>query len=247
MPLAPVKRKRATDEVYDSLRAAILNRAFSPGERLLGDSLAKQLGVSLTPVRHALNQLAVEGLIEIHPRSGTYVASMTPETVTETFEIRVVLEKLAARRAVTRVTDEDLAEFDHLLALMAKPVRQEADLQAHETHNLTFHRKLIETAASQSLLNIYESLHAHIQIARIHAQEGRQIAQLKPRLEQEAREHQAIVEALRARSAPRLEAAVENHILRAEQSLRAALSAPRIGNAKPTIAKSALHQRAKNQ
>lgn len=223
MPLAPLRKKRATDEVYESLRSAILTRLFLPGQRLLSDELASQLGVSLTPIRHALSQLAVEGLIEVHPRSGTYVASMTPDEVEETFEIRAALEALAASRAVKRVTPEDLAGLDELLQRLAEPVRSEEDRKAHESANLEFHRRLLEISGSKKLLELYESLHAHIQIARIHASEGTNFAALRPRLQQEQREHEAIVAALRQRSASKLQTALRDHIGRAEASLLAAL------------------------
>lgn len=223
MQLAPLRKKRATDEVYEALRSAILTRLFLPGQRLLSDDLARQLGVSLTPIRHALSQLAVEGLIEVHPRSGTYVASMSPDEVVETFEIRAALEALAASRAVKRVTDEDLAQLDSLLHRLAAPVRTEEDRKSHEAANLEFHRRLLEISGSKKLLEIYESLHAHIQIARIHASEGTNFAALKPRLEQEQREHEAIVAALRQRSATKLQTALREHIGRAEESLLAAL------------------------
>jgi DNA-binding GntR family transcriptional regulator len=223
MALTPLRKKRATDEVYESLRAAILTRLFVPGQRLLSDELARELGVSLTPVRHALNQLAVEGLIEVHPRSGTYVASMSAEEVAETFEIRAALEALAAARAVKRVSETDLEQFEGLLKRLAVPVRTEEDRKRHESANLDFHRKLFEIAGSKRLLEMYESLHAHIQIARIHAQEGSNIAALRPRFSQEQQEHEAIVKALRQKSAAKLEAALREHISRAEASLLGAL------------------------
>ena len=58
-----------TDEVYDVMRRSILTNVFRPGQRLPIEEIANQLGVSLTPVRHAIQQLATEGLIEIRPRS----------------------------------------------------------------------------------------------------------------------------------------------------------------------------------
>jgi GntR family transcriptional regulator, rspAB operon transcriptional repressor len=223
MPLAPLRKKRATDEVYEALRAAILTRLFLPGQRLLSEDLSRQLGVSLTPIRHALSQLAVEGLIEVHPRSGTYVASISVEEVEETFEIRAALEALAATRAAKRVTDADLLRFDALLNSLAQPVRTEEERRLHESANLDFHRKILEIAGSKKLLEIYESLHAHIQIARIHASEGANFAALKPRFDQEQREHEAVVAALRQRSASKLQAALREHIGRAEESLLGAL------------------------
>lgn len=222
MALAPLRKKRATDEVYDSLRAAILTRLFLPGQRLLADELCEQLGVSLTPVRHALQQLAVEGLVEIHPRSGTYVASISAEDLAETFEIRLALELLAGKRAIHRWTAVASKTMNDLLKSLAKPVRNEESMKQHESHNLNFHFALFDIAGSRKLRELYESLNAHIQIARIHATEG---LNLKERLDQEQLEHEAIVAALEAGSLPKLEAALRTHIQRAQLSLMAALSA----------------------
>ena len=77
MELTKISRQRATDEVYEALRQSILGHLFAPGERLQVEEIAAKLGVSLTPVRHAIQQLATEGLIEIKPRSGTFVAKLT--------------------------------------------------------------------------------------------------------------------------------------------------------------------------
>ena len=219
MPLVPLQKKRATDEVYESLRTAILAWDFVPGQRLLADELAQQLGVSLTPIRHALQQLAVEGLVEIHPRSGTYVASISAEDLTETFEILLTLEILAGRKAVANWNEDASHRMTALLKALSKPVRNEAGLKQHEALNLDFHLALFDVAASRKLRDLYSRLNAHIQIARIHAAEGLKFPALRARLAQDEQEHEAIHNALRKRSFPDLEVALRVHILRAEDSL----------------------------
>jgi GntR family transcriptional regulator, rspAB operon transcriptional repressor len=224
MSLRPLSKKRATDEVYDALRAAILSRVFVPGERLIADELSAQLGVSLTPIRHALQQLSVEGLVEIHPRSGTYVANVSAEDLSETFEIRIALELLAAQRAVRRVQDADLARMRSILQSLAKLVKNPEDMKAHESANLEFHLQIFQIAHSKRLEEMYQSLNAHIQIARVHSQEGPLREGLLARLNQEQAEHQAIYDALAAKDLPALEAALRQHILRAQASLVEALA-----------------------
>ena len=86
--LPRLHRSRASDSVFDILRTNILARGFRPGDRLDVRALADQLGVSATPVKDAVTRLAAEGLIEIRPRSGTFVAELAPDAVAETFEIR---------------------------------------------------------------------------------------------------------------------------------------------------------------
>jgi DNA-binding GntR family transcriptional regulator len=204
MALAPLRKKRATDEVYDALRNAILTRHFLPGQRLLADELTSQLDV---------------GLVEIHPRSGTYVASISEEDLIETFEIRLALELLAGKRAIANWNPAAATNFDRLLKSLAKPVRNPAAMRQHEEWNLEFHFALFDLAGSKKLRDLYESLNSHIQIARIHASEGPTLPGLAPRLDQEQKEHEAIVAALAKQSLPQLEQALKQHILRAQDSL----------------------------
>ena len=223
MELTKLKRKRATDEVYEALRQAILGRTFKAGERLQVEEIAEKLGVSLTPVRHAIQQLAVEGLIEIQPRSGTYVASLSAHDIEETFEIRCALECLAAEKALARNTDLKVARLRELLKLLAEPVGNESDLKRHEKHNLELHRIIIVSGGNKRLAEMYESLNAHIKIARIHSAEagGNGFSQ---RLLEEQAEHEAIVKAIASRDGKKVTAALRKHIYRAKDALIGSLA-----------------------
>lgn len=218
MELTKLKRKRATDEVYEALRQAILGRSFKAGERLQVEEIAQKLGVSLTPVRHAIQQLATEGLIDIHPRSGTYVATLSAHDIEETFEIRCALECLAAEKALARITDAKVTRLRELLKLLAEPVASENDLKRHEKHNLELHRIIIDTAGNKRLAEMYESLNAHIKIARIHGAEAG-VNGFSGRLAEEHAEHEAIVEAIASRDGKRLTSALRKHIYRAKDAL----------------------------
>ncbi len=215
MDLARINHQRASDEVYQALRQAILTHVFRPGERLQIPDIAAKLGVSLTPVRQAIQQLAVEGLIEIQPRSGTYVARISEEDIEETFDLRCALECLAAEKAVRRITAEDLARMADLVAALSVEATDEAGWRQHEANNSEFHSILIRASGNKRLAEMHESLKANIQIARVHLAEGYRGA----RFEQERAEHQEIHAALRARDSQRLQAALRQHILRAKQSL----------------------------
>ena len=74
--ISQVRIERASDSVFQILRESILTQVFRSGERLDIKDLTAKLGVSLTPVRDAINRLAAEGLIEIRPRSGTFVTDL---------------------------------------------------------------------------------------------------------------------------------------------------------------------------
>ena len=221
MELTRLKRQRTSDEVYQALRQSILSHLFTPGERLQVEDIASKLGVSLTPVRQAIQQLATEGLIEIRPRSGTFVTRLTTRDVEETCELRCALECLAAERAVSRVTPEQLREFRCLLESLGRPVESAEERKQHEQDNTRLHRLLIECADNRRLAESYESLHAHLLIARAHSQD----ADWAARLPVEHAEHAEIVAALEARDLPRLQTALRTHILRAGRSMTAGLGA----------------------
>jgi DNA-binding GntR family transcriptional regulator len=208
MEITRLERRRATDDVYDSLRQAILAHVFQPGERLDIAGLSEKLGVSLTPVRTAIHRLAAEGLVDVHPRGGTYVAKPGARDIEETFEVRCALECLAAELAAPRIDEADLRRMRKLGAS-----RAEAD-------NAEFHAILLRASGNQRLVEMYESLRAHIRIARAHLAEGYS----GERDQQQRAEHEAIVEALAARDAEAAKAALRSHIQRASKSLAAGIA-----------------------
>jgi GntR family transcriptional regulator, rspAB operon transcriptional repressor len=227
LTLPTIERRRATDEVYDVLRRSILTNVFQPGQRLPVDDIARKLGVSLTPVRHAIQQLATEGLIEIRPRSGTFVASLDIRDIAETFDIRRALECLAAEGAAAHINDEQLRRARRLVWALSEPVETDDDRTRHEANNSEFHRLLIEASGNRRLAEMYESLKAHLQIARVHSSETS--GHLAARLQQEQAEHENIMDALENRDAGRLIAALSEHIDRAKTALMSLLQEP--GNA----------------
>jgi DNA-binding GntR family transcriptional regulator len=225
--LPRLARSRASDSVFDILRENILGRGFRPGDRLDVRALADQLGVSATPVKDAVTRLAAEGLVEIRPRSGTFVAELAPDAVAETFEIRRALECLAAERVVSRLTPDLLARFEAIVEAMERPVSSERDRAEHERKNVELHTLLVEASANRRLAELYRSLNAHLTIARIHSRRRPD----DERLEQERREHRAILEALAARDAAALVNALDRHIRRAGGALVGDLREARAGAA----------------
>jgi DNA-binding GntR family transcriptional regulator len=214
-PLGPLPRRRASDAVYESLRSAILSKVFEPGQRLKVRELAQQLDVSLTPVKDALGRLAAEDLIEIRPRSGTFVTALSPDSVAETFEIRAALECLAAESAVINATDDEIAHFRTLFEAMSVTEQTEQAWTLHDRRNSEFHNWIVRGSKSRKLIAMYDSLNAHIQIARIHRAEG----DWRQRLSVEHREHGAIVTAFEQRDADAAVAALRHHLSRAAHSL----------------------------
>jgi len=215
MDLAKLSRRPATDEVYESLRQAIVAHGFQPGERLHIPEISAKLGVSATPVRQAIQKLAGEGLIEIHPRSGTYVASLTIQDIEDTFDIRCALECLAAEKAVQRISVEEMERMRELRDALRREVLDDESRQRHERDNSEFHAIIVRASGNRRLQEIHDSLKANIQIARVHVAEGYRDVPW----DQERAEHEDIFAALEGRDGKRLEAALRAHIQRAKRSL----------------------------
>lgn len=219
MELVKLQRERAVDSVYQALRQAIVTYLIKPGERLNVEELAAKLGVSLTPVRGAVQQLATEGLVEIRPRSGTFVANLSAQDVEETFRIRCALECLAATDGVEHMKPAGLKRLKELLRALRKPVRGEEDRQAHEHANTELHQIIVRASGNRRLIDMYEALNAHIKIARVHAAEEN----WQTRLHDEEAEHAAIVKGIEERDAAAVSAALRKHIYRAKDALVASL------------------------
>jgi DNA-binding GntR family transcriptional regulator len=126
------------------MRQAILRGDLQGGTRLIQSELAESLGVSTTPIREAMRDLATEGLIDFDRYRGAVVHSPTLEEVREIYELRLLLEPAAARKAVHRVSKEDLRTARALLSQMDK----EDDIGRFVDLNRSFHRLLLAPAGS---------------------------------------------------------------------------------------------------
>ena len=216
---AKVHRRRIADDIYERIRAAILSRQFEPGERVDIPALAETFDVSQMPVRQAIGRLADAGLVEIIPRSGTFIARIDPREIAETFEVRCALECLAAESAVANATAEDLDEVAALVDAMDETVDAAERHPRHDELNTSFHRCIVKLSGNRKLFEIYEDLEAHIKIARVHSASE----EWRGRVAQEQIEHRCIVDALRRRQPAELAEALTRHIRRAQRNLMADL------------------------
>ncbi|GAA4322342.1 GntR family transcriptional regulator [Actinomadura luteofluorescens] len=151
---------RAVDRVYARLRADILDGVHPPGARIGEAELAEATGSSRTPVREALRQLEAKGLVEVLPHRGARVPDWTPEDLEEIYDLRMLLEGAAARRAAARVTDADADRMDELCALMEEAVEPGAgqDLDRVAELNAEFHDIVRSAAASGRLVSMLNAV-----------------------------------------------------------------------------------------
>lgn len=143
--------------VMDSLRQAILQGQFKPGERLTESGLAQIFDVSRNPIREALRALEVEGFIEKHPRRGARVRLLTDEEAAEIVEVRAELEGINARNAAKRCNDANRRELQQLLREGERALEgsDEAELKRL---NQRFHNLLADVGRNRYLADYIRSL-----------------------------------------------------------------------------------------
>jgi DNA-binding GntR family transcriptional regulator len=154
----PIHALPLREHVYERLQEMLIARTHAPGDHLVEERLAEQLGVSRGPVREALQRLHRDGWITIRPRYGAFVSQPTPQQVDEFFEARELVERSAAQLAAQRCTPEDAA------ALLAICDEAEADLrrgvppQQMAGHTARFHLRVLEAARNHVLLEFGQQL-----------------------------------------------------------------------------------------
>jgi DNA-binding GntR family transcriptional regulator len=150
----PGRARTAHEYAHEALRTAILNGTLSSGARLIQNDLAVELGVSTTPVREALRDLATEGLVVFDPNRGALVRRLDVAEVEEVYELRMALEPIMVRRVIEKVTDEQLARADALRLQM----EASADMADWADLNRRYHAVFNEVEAGSRLATILGSL-----------------------------------------------------------------------------------------
>jgi DNA-binding GntR family transcriptional regulator len=217
--LGELKAERITDRVYELLKEGIVDRRLAPHSKVNVDEIAANLGVSRTPVHEALVLLASDGLVEVVPRRGTFVTGFTLDDIAETLDVRRALEVLASETAVHNAQQRHLTVLHQLMEEMEVSARGAASLQEaarlHDAKNLEFHRLLVHLSGNKRLIATYQSLRAHLRIARAHLD----ASAWRERLSLERAEHAGIVAALERRDVVGLQIALESHLRRSSTSL----------------------------
>ena len=146
------------ERVYDELRTRVLTRQEPAGRKLSLHVLAAELGVSRSPVHHALTRLVAEGLLTVQPRRGYFVAPVTARAVAEGYDVRLALELLAAERTVGKLDPAQLARFADLLERTNAAISHEE----WDAANAAFHEHQIDLAGNALLSRFYRELSVNL-------------------------------------------------------------------------------------
>lgn len=154
MTLNKLPKVSLRDQILNAIRNAIIEGKFRAGEKIPEQDLADQLGVSRTPIREAIRVLEQQGLLEIRPQNGTYVARLNKEESEDGLYVRAALEELAVRQALERLTerewDELCDQYQELLAEGRQAVEQN-DPIAGIDFDTRWHELLVDAARNRSL------------------------------------------------------------------------------------------------
>ncbi|MGH7312158.1 MAG: GntR family transcriptional regulator [Candidatus Rokuibacteriota bacterium] len=210
-PGVPIQHENLDDKIYAQLKGLLATRQLPPGQRIVPERLAQQMGVSRTPLLAALKRLAQERLVEWVSRRGIYIRRCTKREMARLFELREVLEGLAARLAATRVTAEEVGRLVGLfqgldVSPTAAAVRRYIERDRH------FHGRLVELAGSPPLAQAMDTVNMLV----FAYQDGL----VRPAAET-VREHWPILDALGRRDPDGAEAAMRHHIRRSTERLAA--------------------------
>jgi len=153
--LGKINRKASTlrEQAYDIIKNAIMSGVFKPGQALVEEQLAQQLGLSRTPLREALVLLEHDQYIKMIPYKGTFVTNLTVKEVKEIFQIRELLEPEAVCMALDHITVE---EIDHLRDFFEKSKDRvnQGDLDTFLATNKLIHDKLLEYGENETLRSL---------------------------------------------------------------------------------------------
>ena len=192
--------------VYQKLREDILNGYYKHGDELREAAVGKEIGVSRTPVREALRQLELEGLVTMVPNRGAFVNGISEQDVQDIYLIRARLEGLCARMAAERIDESTLEEMEETMLLTAFHEQQGHYDQLFKLDS-RFHNLLYEACKSKILEHELKIFHQYVQQVRKNA------LQKEARAEQSTKEHLAVMEAVKAHDADEADRLETRHIL----------------------------------
>lgn len=195
------------ESVYQSIRAAIELSDLKPGQRVMEVEVADWLGVSRTPVREALRRLETEGILEVEPRVGLVVTTLSRQAVMELYDMREMLESKAAALCALHATELEIAELRDLVGREPR-IRDAEELGRH---NRLFHEAIHRGAHNRYLTKSLAALNDSMWLL------GPSLMRFAQRARAAQKQHGEIFAAIEKRDAAAAEAAARSHVHGARQ------------------------------
>jgi DNA-binding GntR family transcriptional regulator len=206
-------------KAYHILKSMIMDRQLLPGEKIPQEKLAEDLGISRTPLINALKFLEKEKLVQSVPRRGFFMRTFTKKEMISIFELREVLEGLAARKAAQKITDKEIAQLGTFFKQFAGD-KDINDIRAYAREDRRFHKFLLDIGAKEFLKSILETYNIISYSYQVIAPEG-----LVRHPRETIREHRAMIEAIANRDAEAAENLMRRHFQKSRAVLQESLKA----------------------
>ena len=155
--LQTIRSQSLASVVYHQIQEMILSNKILPGEHINENHLSQVLRVSRAPIREACRQLEKDGLVEFRVKQGPFVRDVEIEEVLELYDIRTVLEALAAEKAAERAQDKDFDELEKLIQDMSKHLSFQ-DMEAYLKSSIDYHYAILRMSGNDSLMSIMETI-----------------------------------------------------------------------------------------
>lgn len=206
--------KASWTKAYEWIRDAIESRELEMGTPLPENQLAREIGVSRTPIREALRSLEQDGYVKIIPQKGAFVSEISLEDLKEIYDIRKLLEPFAALSAVNRIPEEEIDEMERgWKALKKAAMAGEVDLTRVSEMDLLLHLTITKYATNKRIGSIITTYHA--QIKRFQKLSAQSLSNIHETIGQ----HLEILEKLRERDARGLSSLLYEHIAKSESNI----------------------------
>lgn len=211
--------KEVTDQyslrgrVFQKIREDILAGNYAEKEELREAAISKELGVSRTPVREALRQLELEGLVTIVPNKGAHVNGISAKDVRDIYTIRSYLEGLCARWACEHITDEQLEGLEEIVCISEFRISKGHREQMAEMDS-RFHVLLYASCGSKILEHVLTDYHQYVERVR------RNTLSSLERATEAVQEHKSILNALRNKDADTAEKLANEHIYKSMKNIQ---------------------------
>lgn len=199
-------------QVFNKIQDDIINGRYEPGDSLVEMKLAEELVVSRTPVREAIRQLELEGLVEYIPNKGVYVTGISEQDIKDIYTIRSLIEGLAVKWAIERIEAHQLKELEEIVELMEYYTKK-GDMEQVTKLDTRFHDVIYDACQSKVLKNTLRNLLRYIRKARLTS------LRVPKRAYQALEEHKKILGAFKSHEPEKGERLMIQHISQASLNL----------------------------
>lgn len=206
------ENKSLATMIFDKIREDIINSKYQNGEKIVEAKLAEELGVSRTPVREALKQLELDGLVESMPNRGVVVKGVTKQDIEDIYAIRYAIEAIAVKWSIERMSEEDVEKLKEIYELM-EFYSFKKDVEKVFELNTKFHETIYNSTKSRYLEHVLRDFQLFIKSTRSKS------LKCEGRVETALEEHRHILEAIQSKDVDKAVEAIQKHVIHSRMNV----------------------------